>query len=115
MQRNPELGRIARSELEIAGKDPDDRDGLAVEADGRADNVGLRAKFRAPERVAEDHKVWTVGLIFAIDEVATERGLDAEGGEKIRSDAGGECELRFTTRVENEGVAAKSCERSKGL
>ncbi len=111
MQRHPERRGIALSKFEIMRKDADDGDGLAVEANRGADDVRPSAEFGAPEGVAEDDDVRPIGLVFAVDEIAAERGLDAECGEEIRSDARGQGELRFAARVEDEAVASRMLAR----
>ena len=114
MERHPK-GRRARGEFKAARENTDDRNGLAVEANGSADDVGPGAELGAPEGVAEDDLMGTIRLIFAVDEVATQRQLDAKHGEKIWSDAGGNGEFWFAASVEDEAVAAVACESLKGL
>jgi hypothetical protein len=59
--------------------------------------------------------VRTVGLVFAIDENATERWFDAECGKEIRGDAGSEDQLWLAAGVEDEAVAAVAGKRLERL
>jgi len=89
MERHPKRRGIAWCEFKVTGENTHDRDGLAVEANGCANDIAPRTKFGAPECIAEDDQVRAVGLVFTVNENTAERGLNTERGEKIRCDACG--------------------------
>ena len=115
MQRHPERRGIGLSEFKVTRKHADDGDGLAIEANRSAYDVGMAAEIGAPECIAQNDEVRTVGLVFAIDEVAAERGLDAERGEEICGDTCSDRKFWFAAGVENEAVEAVASEGLESL
>ena len=60
--------------------------------------------------------MWTVGVVLFFEKVAAHHGGDAEGGEEVRRDAGGEGELGFVAAgFDGEAVTAVAGEGLESL
>jgi len=69
VEGNPKRSGPGRRKLKIAGQNTDDGDLLAVQPNGSAHYVGIRAEFAAPEGVAEDDHVRAIRLGFVFEKV----------------------------------------------
>src|SRR5277367_1031949 len=106
MQRNPEWRRLRGRELKIARQNANNRDRLAIEANGSANRVRIRTQFRSPERVAQDSDVRTVGLIFRLQKITTKGRLHAQSGKEVRRNLRAKGELRLASDFQRETVSS---------
>ncbi len=70
-------------EGEARRKHAHDRDGLAGEAQRRAEHLGIGAQPRPPEGVGEDDRARAAGLVLAGEEAAAEGRTDPEDVEEV--------------------------------
>lgn len=111
--------RIGETELEGGkegrGHDADDLVGLAIEANGAGEDVGVGGKAGLPEFVAEDDHRSGAGGVFAGREVAAEEGGDAECGEEVGGGAVGEEAFGGTGFGEVDALEAIAGDGREGL
>ncbi len=95
--RQPDL-RVVRKQ-HLFGHDPDDGGWLAVDANGRADDVRIAAVAVLPEGVADDGDGLGALLLVGGREIAAEEGRLTDQAEDICGDPGTSCLLGQSLRV----------------
>ena len=109
VQRNPERGRIAVDAIaEEAGRcDSDNREGLVLDVERRADDAGIGGVVDLPGLIAEYRDRGCAGLVVGGKERAAGIGSEAERREIVSGDVfGGFCLCRSWSGADVDAVVA---------
>ena len=82
-------------DVQIGRRDTDDGEGLAVEPQGRSDDVGPRTELPAPQPIAEYDHLGAAALAVGVDQSAAQPRHHAEHVEERRRDVGAVDQLRI--------------------
>ena len=94
VEKRPECRVVAGQTRELARGDADDRDGVAVEPDGRADDGWVRSEMAAPKSMPEDDGRRRIRPLVADMEEPSVPGSGAELVEIVRGhEERGRCRL----------------------
>src|ERR1700674_1339296 len=103
---HPNRRGIGRRKLKVTRKHAHDGGWFAVDMDDAPNDVGISAKFGAPEAIGENGDMRAVGLHFVLEEVTSEGGLNAERREETRCHLRCESVLRFSGGCHCKRIAA---------
>ena len=96
--------------------DADYCDRLCVQADRAADDVGISAEPRLPQRVTEKRDLVVAGHFLGGGVGPAEEGLDAKRGEEVRRGVDRRQSFRRLARLGQRVVpAGKRCQRLEGM
>ena len=106
---------VGAGEAEALGHDADYSDGLGVEGDDLAEDVGLAAVGALPERVAEDDDLGRAGLAFLGPEEPPEFRLHAKRLEAVGGDPRAEGAIGPVIGAEDVGAVPGGERTGEGL
>ena len=111
----PELGRLGGSEVEIAGKDSDDRVGIAVKGDAFSKHIGASAIAILPRCISEQDRAGRGGPVFSVGKISPENRSDAERSEESAAHLHGRNGLSSGWRAEQIAKLVVGIERRENL